>query len=138
MGCCWSRRSYEEIPEKPKKRILLVGPKSIGKTAFLCKKTGISIHEIQPTVGIDFYKWEQNDITYMVWDSSGSPRFYPILEKCIEKIHEIWVAVSDNHTKEEQMIIFQEWFLRLGSPKHKPIKILLLPSGTFLQHNQFN
>lgn len=139
MGCCWSRiRNYEEIPEKPKRRIMLVGPRSIGKTHFLCKRVGIPISEIQPTVGIDFYKWELNNITYMVWDTSGSPRFHSILPKCIEKIHEIWIAVSETHTKDEQEMIFQEWYLRLGSPKHKPIKILLLPIGVFLQYNQFD
>jgi GTPase SAR1 family protein len=130
MGCWFSRNNYQDIPELPRRKVLFVGPKGIGKTHFLCQKTNIPIHTIEPTVGVDFFRWDHLLVTYFIWDTSGSPRFYPILQKCIERVQEVWVGVSDSQTPDEKQRLLQEWYIRLGEP-NKQFKIISLPSGTF-------
>ena len=77
-------------------KLILLGDSAVGKTTFIHKLLSIPHLNLSETIGIDFrfLPISHPNFKCIIWDSSGNPRFRPIIRAYYQQTHVVLFMYS--------------------------------------------
>ncbi|KAF5729464.1 ras-related protein RABC2a-like isoform X2 [Tripterygium wilfordii] len=111
-------------------KILLIGDSGVGKSSILLSFISNSVHDVSPTIGVDFkiklFSFGGKRVKLTIWDTAGQERFGPITSSYYRGAHGI-ILVYDVTRRETFTNLSEVWAkeVELNSTNHDCIKILV-------------
>ncbi|KAI4352668.1 hypothetical protein L6164_006896 [Bauhinia variegata] len=111
-------------------KILLIGDSGVGKSSLLLSFISNSVHDISPTIGVDFkvklLTVGGKRLKLTIWDTAGQERFGTVISSYYRGAHGI-ILVYDVTRRETFTNLVNMWAkeVELYSTNHECIKILV-------------